>query len=98
MSMRYQPSHHPRVSSPVAGLPQACAKILGEYIHSVRLRDGRPLEQIAPLAGLTVPEWQAIEAGEVPAWEAILLMVAALRISRTSLTWLGKLYAEATKQ
>lgn len=60
--------HHSTSDSPdltLAG-PQTFARMLGERIRLYRQRDGRPIEQLAPLAGLSVKEWETIEAGEAP--------------------------------
>jgi hypothetical protein len=46
-----------------------------------------------------VPEWEAIEAGQVPdTWEQICLMAAALRMGRSWMPWLAKLYVGAGKK
>ena len=61
------------------GSPQQSAQILGHLIQSARRLDSRSLEELAPLAALTVPEWLAIEAGDMPdTWEQILLIGNAL--------------------
>lgn len=75
-------SAHPASSHNLS--PHACGQILGEQIREARLQDGRPLEELAPLAGLTVAEWEAIEAGQVPdTWEQICLMATALQQDRS---------------
>jgi hypothetical protein len=56
----------PRLSRRLNASPKLCAELLGAYIRSLRTRDGRPLEEIAPLAGLTAPQWEQIEAGQAP--------------------------------
>jgi hypothetical protein len=38
----------------------------GNLIQGVREKDGRSLEEIARQAGMTVAEWKALEAGQVP--------------------------------
>ena len=64
-----------------------CAQAFAEHIRAARRRDGRALAELAPLAGLTVEEWEEIEAGRVPdTWEHVLLLVAVLRLDRKS--WL----------
>ena len=78
--------------------PWLCARLLGELIHGARRLDDRPLEQIAPLAALTVDEWLAIEAGEAPdAWEQVLLIAQALHCGQSWLQYLAKLYQGATR-
>lgn len=97
ISSMHLPSHRPVRRT--AARPEVCAQLLGEHIRTARLRDGRPLEEIAPLAALTVPEWEAIEAGQVPdTWEQVCLIAAALHIGRTWMAWLVKLYAGAGKK
>ncbi len=59
-------------------------QVFGELIRKARVADGRPLEKIAPLAALTVPEWVEIEAGRVPdTWEHVCLIANALGLSRS---------------
>ncbi len=78
--------------------PKVCAEILGQLIRSVRLRDGRPLEQIAPLAALTVPEWEGIEAGRAPgSWEHICLITAVLYLGRSWMPYLAQLWVGARR-
>jgi hypothetical protein len=60
------------------------------------MNDDRSLEEIAPLAALTVPEWEAIETGQVPdTWEQVCLMATALCLGRSWMTLLGQLYSGA---
>jgi hypothetical protein len=88
-----------RPARPIAARPEVCGQILSDHLRQARLRGGRPVEQVAPLAGLTVPEWRAIEEGEVPdTWEHICLMAAALHIGPTWMPWLMKLYVGARRQ
>jgi transcriptional regulator with XRE-family HTH domain len=59
-------------------------QVFGELIQKARVADGRPLEEIAPLAGLTVSEWMEIEAGQVPdTVEHICLLANALGLSQS---------------
>ena len=54
---------------------RTCARSLGSLIRSARIRDGRSLDELAPLAGLTVLEWLEFEAGEETcSWQYILLI------------------------
>jgi len=79
-------AHHARV----------CAEILGGHIHSARLRDGRALEELAPKAGLTVEEWESIEAGQLAmAWEQVLLLAMVLRLGRSWMPYLMRLWEKA---
>lgn len=71
-----------------ASYRRTCAQVFGEHIRAARLHDGRPLAELAPRAGLTVAEWEEIEAGRVPdTWEHVLLLAAALQLDRKS--WLS---------
>jgi hypothetical protein len=64
-----------------------CGQIFGDHIRAARIRDGRPLAELAPKAGITVEEWEEIEAGRVPdTWEHVLLLVMVLELDRKS--WL----------
>ena len=70
-----------------AAYRRICAQVFAGHIRAARLRDGRPLDELAPLAGLTVEEWEEIEAGRVPGtWEHVLLLVTVLQLDRSS--WL----------
>ncbi len=94
MSMSHTASlHDPRY---VANQAQACAEILGQHIRSLRLQDGRPLEELAPGAGLTVADWEAIEAGQLPmAWEQVLSLAMVLHLGRSWMPYLLKLWGKA---
>ncbi|HEV2133493.1 MAG TPA: helix-turn-helix domain-containing protein [Terracidiphilus sp.] len=74
-----------------------CAQIFGDHIRTLRVRDGCPLAELAPKAGLTVEEWQQIEAGQTAyAWECVLLMATALELDRASwLPYFAQLYQGA---
>lgn len=75
---------------------QASAENLGQLIRSLRLMDGRPLVELAPQACLTVAEWEAIEAGQLPlAWEQILLFAMVFQLGRSWLPYLQKLCQRA---
>jgi hypothetical protein len=103
MSMHYstppQRSHR-RPSRPEQVSPsESSAKSLGELIRAARLANGRPLAELAPEAGLTESEWQAIEAGELPvAWEQILMLAMVLRLGRSWMPYLSKRWAAAWPQ
>ena len=73
-----------------------CAQIFGGHIRTLRVRDGRPLAELAPKAGLTVEEWRQIEAGQTAyAWECVLLMATALELDRSWLRYFARLYQGA---
>ena len=74
----------------------ASARSLGDYIRIARKRDGRPLEELAPLAGLTTEEWTEIEEGRLqPAWEAVLMLATVLRLGRSWMPRLRRVYIRA---
>jgi hypothetical protein len=73
-----------------------CAKAFGEHIRQLRLFDRRPIEQLAPQAGLSVSEWHAIENGELRlAWEQVLMLATVLHLGRSWMSYLFRLSAEA---
>ena len=79
--------------------PRLSARLLGEFVQRARNLDDRPIEQIAPLAALTVDEWLAIEAGEAPdTWEQLLLMGHALHCGPMWMSYLAKFYKGARQQ
>jgi hypothetical protein len=50
----------------------------------MRELDGRSVEQVAPLAGLTASEWEDIEAGQAPSTvEQVYWLATALRLGRS---------------
>ena len=82
---------------PLQGRPEIYARILGEYVQFARTQDGRPLEELAPLAALTVAQWEAIEAGQVPdTWEQMCLIGAALHIGPKLMSKLVTIYVGAS--
>lgn len=83
-----------RLPSPYVS-PQDYARNLGEIIRAIRLRDGRPLEELAPQAGLTPAGWEEVEAGQPPCWELVLLMAHALRLGPSWRPYLARLCAGA---
>lgn len=89
MSMRVSSSSSARRSPEYRRL---CAQIFAEHILAARLRDGRPLAELAPLAGLTVEEWEQIEAGQAPGtWEQVLLLAVVLGFGRSWLEYFSRL-------
>jgi hypothetical protein len=74
----------PAIPQPTAGSALGRSPAI---FRAARMRDGRPLAELAPKAGLTVEEWNEIEAGRVPdTWEHVLLLAAGLELDRSS--WL----------
>lgn len=70
-----------------------CARILGYLIYHIRMLDDRPLEEIAPLAGMTVDGWLAIEAGATPGTrEQVQLMGDAIHCHPLHSLQLDRLY------
>ena len=52
----------------------------GEEIHSLREQKELSIEETACRAGMTVPQWEAIETGRVPRrWEQICAMADGLK-------------------
>jgi Helix-turn-helix domain len=41
-------------------------EFFGDMIREARQQRGRSIEEAARLAGMEVPEWEAVEAGQVP--------------------------------
>ena len=96
MSMKRSSSH--RASRRSTRNPQVCARLLGEHIQAARLSDGRPLEELAPQAGLTVLQWADIEAGQSPcAWECICVIAMVLHLGRSWMPRLSRLWAAANQ-
>jgi len=83
-----------RASQPPPLRPEVYARMLGFHIRAARLRDGRPLEELAPQAGMTVQEWEQMETGEVlPCWELLLWVTGMLSMGRSWVPYLARLYA-----
>jgi len=73
--------------------PEFYARLLGSSIRAARLMDGRPLEELAPLAGLTVAEWVEVETGQVPpSWELVVWLAQLFGLGRKWLKYLLPLY------
>lgn len=87
----------PRSIVRMASDPQIAARKLGELIQSERMLDGRPIEELAPLAGLTVEEWVAIEGGQPPDSMIYLLLIGytALRCSSMWMAYAACFYRGA---
>ena len=94
MSMMFLPSI---LACDVKG---ACCRIwgalFGQDIQNLREEKRLSLEETAGRAGMTVAEWEAIEAGQVPqTWEQVCAMAKGLRESRLEMASLVLLYAGA---
>jgi hypothetical protein len=84
----------PRLSRRFGASPRVYAELLGGYIRSLRIRDGRPVEAIAPLAGLTAPQWEEIEAGQAPDFsEQVGLISSVLFLNLAWRNYLLQLWA-----
>lgn len=59
------PAHLPSSRSAVIER-QVWGELFGDLMRRVRKKAGRSLEDVAPLAGMSVAEWTAVEAGRVP--------------------------------
>lgn len=76
--------------------PKFCGELFGKLIRSLREADGRPIEELALLAGLTTAGWEVIEAGEAPGAVAQLLWLArALHLGNSWLPHMIRLCARA---
>ena len=94
MSMMSSPSLPARHRT--AARPEVCAHLLGKHIRIARTSDGRPVEKLAPSAGMTVEEWESIEAGQAPdTWEYICMMIWVLNIGPQWRRYLAQLYEGA---
>ena len=79
--------------------PQTCARCFGELIRSCRELDGRPIEELAPWAGLSPEGWEAIEDGRAPVClEQVLLLATALHLGDSWLVPLLSLGAGAQER
>ena len=68
----------------------------GEEIHSLREQKELSIEEAACRAGMTVPQWEAIETGRVPRrWEQISAMADSLKEKRVAVASLVIRYAAA---
>lgn len=84
---------------PTSADPQLCARLFGELIRHCREMDGRPLEELAPSAGLAPAEWEAIGAGQAPdTVEQVLWLATALRLGDSWLVPLLRLCAQAQEK
>ena len=91
MSTMRSPSR--RASRRYSQPPEFYARLLGSSIRAARLLDGRPLEELAPQAGLTVAEWMEVETGEVPpSWELVLWLARLFGLGRPWLKYMLPLY------
>jgi hypothetical protein len=76
--------------------PKHCAKLFGELIRHFRELDGRPIEKLAPSAGLSPEGWEAIEAGQAQfCLEQVLLLATVLHLGDSYLVPLLSLGAGA---
>jgi len=94
MSMSFSPSPS---AFDVDGLCRKVWAILfGEEIQGIREEKGISLDEAAGRAGMTVAEWEAVEAGRVPrTWEQVCAMAVGLRERRLELASLVVRYSGA---
>ena len=84
---------------PTRSDPTLCGQLFGQLIRNCRDLDGRPLEELAPQAGLAPAEREAIEAGQAPGTvEQVLLLAMALRLGDSWLVTLLRLCARAQEK
>jgi len=81
MSMSFSPSR------PAFDVDRACrwvwGTLFGEHIQGIREEKGLSLEEAALRAGMTVEQWEAVEAGQVPeTWEQVCAMAEGLGETR----------------
>jgi len=75
---------------------QVWAQFFGSLIREAREQRGRSVEETAPQAGMTVEEWEAMEAGKVPATREQLASIAgALQVEWNSIAGLAVLCRQA---
>lgn len=81
---------------PTSADPELCARRFGNLIRHCRELDGRPIEELAPLAGLSRAEWEDTEAGQAPdTVEQVLFLATALRMGDSWLPRMLSLCARA---
>lgn len=69
-------------SRPASIRRRVWSEMFGRFIRSAREKKGRSIEEAARLAGMTVAEWEAVEAGQVPeGWTQLRPMAEALGMS-----------------
>jgi len=87
-------------SSPVFDVDRLCRGVwgvlFGEEIECSRQEKALAIKEAAARAGITVEEWEAIEAGHVPeSWEQLCRVGEGLGESRTAMAALVIRYAGA---
>jgi hypothetical protein len=89
-----------RTFTPSTPDPRRCAQVLGDLIQAARNIDGRPLEKIAPMAGLAVEDWLAIEAGGAAdfCWEQMLLIGQVLGRGSSWMSYVTRFYKGAARK
>lgn len=94
MSPRRLPAFHSTGAD-----PRLCAQIFGELVRPCRYLTDRSIEELAPSAGLTPADWEAVEDGRVPdCIEQMLLMASALQIGDSLLAPMLTLCARAYQE
>jgi transcriptional regulator with XRE-family HTH domain len=75
---------------------QAWGEFFGDLIRSAREERNRSIEEAAGRAGMTVAEWEAMEAGRVPGTREQLQFIAAgLDIERDAIVSVALLCRQA---
>jgi hypothetical protein len=78
---------------------QALGRLFGICIEKTREAGGRSVEEAARLAGMAASQWEAIEAGYVPADSTQLRsMASALELSFDKIARLAMLFGDALKE
>jgi transcriptional regulator with XRE-family HTH domain len=89
------PASFPR-SSRAAFQRQVWAEFFGLLIQGAREEKGRSVEETARLAGMTVSQWEEIEAGRVPSTrEQLVSMASALEVDWNGMASLAVLCRQA---
>jgi transcriptional regulator with XRE-family HTH domain len=75
---------------------QVWGQFFGMLIQGAREEKGRSIEETARLAGMTVSEWEEIEAGRVPSTrEQLVSMASALEVDWNGMASLAVLCRRA---
>jgi len=75
---------------------QIWGEFFGGLVRTIRVKESRSLAEIAQAAGMEVAQWEAMEAGQVPAtWEEACAIAEALQMDRSGMASLVILCAGA---
>jgi transcriptional regulator with XRE-family HTH domain len=75
---------------------QAWGEQFGSFLRDAREERGRSVEEAAEASGLSIMEWEAVEAGQVPrTWQEICRMADAIEADRMGMASLVLFCREA---